>query len=290
MNIGDKNFNHSDYIYFIAEIGINHNGSLEIAKKLIDMAKNCGADAVKFQKRTPELCVPIEVRDKIRETPWGEMTYFEYKNKIEFEKFEYDKIDKYCKKIGIEWTASAWDIPSLNFLEEYNVPFHKVASALLTHRELLMEMKKTKKPVIISTGMSTENEIDKAIEIFGKDYPLTILHCNSEYPAKSENINLKYIQVLKERYPYHNIGYSSHEDGITASIISATIGARVIEKHITLDRSMWGTDQAASIEFSGLRRLIRDIRKIPIWLGKPIKLVTDGEKLVKNKLRMIDTL
>jgi N-acetylneuraminate synthase len=277
-------------VLFIAEIGINHNGSIELTKKLIDMAHFCGADVVKFQKRTPEICVPLDVRDKIRETPWGEMTYFEYKKRIEFEKNEYDEIDIYCKSKGILWTASAWDEPSVDFLEGYGVPFHKVPSALLTHKSLLFKLKSTNKPVILSSGMSTSDEIAKAVEIFGKGYPIGLLHCNSAYPSKDENLHLNYIGVLKETYPNYTIGYSGHEQGISASLVAVTAGANIVERHITLDRAMWGTDQAASVEMSGLRRLIRDIRKVPIWMGKAEKIVSEDEQKVKAKLRYINDI
>jgi len=285
MKIKDKTISEDKPVFFIAEIGINHNGSLDLAKKLIDLAVINGADAVKFQKRTPEICVPEHQRDKLRETPWGEMTYFEYKKKIEFGEEEYKEIDRYCKEKGILWTASPWDIPSFEFLEKFDVAFYKVASALITNKEMLLKIKETGKPVILSTGMSTEEEIDNAVKIFGEDYPLAILHCNSAYPAKDENLNLSYIKKLKEKYPYHIIGYSGHEEGITASVVAAALGARIIERHITLDRAMWGTDQSASIEFSGLRRLIRDLKKVDVWKGDGVKKVTEDEEKVRRKLR-----
>jgi len=275
-----------DSVFFIAEIGINHNGSLKLAKQLIDLAVINGADAVKFQKRTPEICVPEHQKNKPKDTPWGNMTYFEYKKRIEFGEEEYKEIDRYCKEKGILWTASPWDIPSFEFLENLNVAFYKIASALLTNKELLLKVKETKKPVILSTGMSTEEEIAGAVSIFGNDYPLAILHCNSAYPAKDENLNLNYIPKLKEKYPNFVIGYSGHENGITASIVAVVMGANIVERHITLDRAMWGTDQSASIGFDGLRRLIRDINKVPVWLGDGIKKVTEDEEKVREKLRV----
>lgn len=276
--------------FFIAEIGINHNGSVEIAKKIIDIAKTCGADAVKFQKRTPEICVPMGVRSSIRETPWGDITYFEYREKIEFGEKEYKEIYEYCKRKRILWSASAWDIPSIDFLEKFDVPFHKVPSPQLTNKELLEKFKKTRKPVLLSTGMSTEKEIEKSIKLFGANYPLAILHCNSGYPAKADELNLLYISKLKKRFPNYIIGYSGHEEGISASLVAATLGAEIIERHVTVDRAIWGTDQAASIEFSGLRRLVRDLHRLPIWFGDGIKRVTPTEEKVKSKLRNVNTL
>jgi sialic acid synthase SpsE/radical SAM superfamily enzyme YgiQ (UPF0313 family) len=290
IKLGNKIVNKESPIYFIGEIGINHNGDLKIAKQLIDMAAMLGIDCVKFQKRTPELCVPKEVRNQIRETPWGEMTYFDYKKKIEFEKEEYDEIDKYCKEKGIAWTASAWDISSLDFLEQYDIPFHKIASAKLTDKELLLKIKKSGKPVVLSVGMSTEDEITKALELFGNDYPVSILHCNSGYPAKEDELNLKYIIKLRKKYPNFVIGYSGHEVGLSPTLVAGVLGAKIIERHITLDRSMWGTDQSASVEYQGLRTLLRDLNKIHTWVGSGDKIVTETEQKVKSKLRDKNTL
>jgi N-acetylneuraminate synthase len=275
--------------FFIAEIGINHNGSLEIAKQLIDLAKICDVDAVKFQKRTPEICVPNKVRNRIKETPWGEMTYFEYKNRIEFGEKEFKDIDRYCKEKNIIWFATPWDLPSVDFLEKFDVPCYKIASAHLTNKKLLEKIKELNKPVFLSTGMSTEKQIEKADEVLNEtDH--AILHCNSSYPAVDNELNLNYITILKQKFPESIIGYSGHEEGISASLIAANLGAKIIERHITLDRAMWGTDQAASLEFSGLRRLVRDIKKLPTWLGDGEKRVYDSEKLVRDKLRSIDDL
>jgi len=277
-------------VFFIAEIGINHNGSLKLAKQMIDVAAMLGADAVKFQKRTPELCVPEAKKNIPKETPWGTITYLEYKKRIEFGEKEYKEIDRYCKEKGILWTASAWDIPSFDFIESFDVPFHKVASAKLTDKELLEKIRETKKPVFLSTGGSTSDQIKKAVCLLEATNPLVILHCNSGYPARDEELNLKVIETLKKEFPNHIIGYSGHEEGITASITAATLGAKVIERHITLDRAMWGTDQAASIEYSGLRRLIRDLKKLPLWLGDGKKKVYETEKKVMEKLRNKDTI
>ena len=274
----------------MAEIGINHNGSLDMAKKLIDMAFICGADAVKFQKRTPKLCVPQERQGIIKETPWGNMTYLEYKQKIELGGEEYKKIDKYCKEKGIPWFASAWDVPSLQFLKQFKLPFYKVASPKLTDKKLLEELKQTKKPIFLSTGGSTLEQIKKAVELLKDTNDVIIMHCNSSYPAKDEELNLKVIQTLKNEFPNHQIGYSGHESGLAPSLFARMLGAEVIERHITLDRSLWGTDQAASVELPGLQHLVRDLKRIKICLGNGIKKVYDSEKKVMEKLRDKDTL
>jgi N-acetylneuraminate synthase len=284
IKIGKHVISEHNPIFFIAEIGINHNGSLELAKQLIDLAKICGADAVKFQKRTPEISVPEHMRSKMRETPWGDMTYFDYKKRMEFTEENYKELFDYCKSKDIVMFASPWDVPSVDFLEKFDVPVHKIASAKLTDKELLLRLKATGKPIIVSTGMSTEAEVDKAMEILDGS-PIILLHCNSAYPSPDHELNLKYIHSMKQKYPNHIIGYSGHEFGIAASLVAATMGARVIERHITIDRAMWGTDQAASIEYDGLRRLIRDVKKLPLWLGDGVKKVTADEMKAKERLR-----
>jgi N-acetylneuraminate synthase len=289
MIIGDKEITRNGPIFKIAEIGINHNGSLEIAKQMIDLAKICGFDAVKFQKKVPELCVPESEKDRIKETPWGEMTYLEYKKKIEFNEKEFTEIERYCNEKDIVWFASVWDLPSIEFIEKFDVPCYKIPSAHLTNKELLLVVKSQKKPIFLSTGMSTENEIEKAINVL-KGSELVIMHCNSSYPAKDEELNLNYIKKLQMDYPENVIGYSGHELGISATLVAAVFGAKVIERHITLDRAMWGTDQAASIEFSGMRRLSRDLDKLSIWSGDGIKKVSENEQKVKKKLRKVETL
>ena len=270
--------------FFIAEIGINHNGGIKNALQLIESAKLAGCDAVKFQKRTPEIATPRNSWDIIRETPWGKMKYIDYKRKIEFGKKEYNTIDKFCKKVGIIWTASCWDEPSVKFIEKYKVKFHKVPSACLTDLSLLKVLKKTKTPVIISTGMSTEKQIQKAVDILSQKN-LSILHCNSSYPAQNDQLNLKYIEKLKLMYKKSVIGYSGHEMNLASSVAAVVLGARIIERHITLDKSMWGTDQQASIEPLGFARLIKDVRTVENSLGKPIKKVFPEEKKVMIKLR-----
>jgi len=271
--------------FFIAEIGINHNGNLENAFKLIEGAKFAGCDAVKFQKRTPEICVPKDQWNIMRETPWGKISYLNYKKKIEFGRKEYDKIDKFCKKLNILWTASCWDQESLKFLSKYNVKFHKVASACITDLNLLKKIEKTKKPTIISTGMSTELQVKKAVNIFDKKN-LCIMHCNSSYPAPNNQLNLRYITKMKKIYKNVTIGYSGHEMNLSSSIAAAVLGAKVIERHITLDKTLWGTDQKSSIEPLGFARLIKDIRSIEESLGQEKKFIYPEEKKMISKLRL----
>jgi len=289
IKIKNKVISEKSPIFFIAELGINHIGSIETAKKLIDMANLCNADAVKFQKRTPDLCVPVDKKNQIYETPWGNIPYIEYKKKIEFGYEEFKEIDIYCKEKEIIWFASPWDLPSVDFLEKFDVPCYKIASAKLTDRKLLEKIGHLNKPIFLSLGMSTEEEIEKAINTL-KDKDLILLHCNSSYPSNDKELNLSYINTLKNNYPNYIIGYSGHELGIAASLIAGNLGAKVIERHITLDRAMWGSDQAASLEFSGLRRLIRDLKKLDTWKGNGIKQVYDSEKKVREKLRNINTL
>ncbi|UCD13728.1 MAG: N-acetylneuraminate synthase family protein [Thermoplasmatales archaeon] len=289
IKIGNKKISRNGPIFKTAEIGINHNGSVEIAKQLIDLAKICGFDAVKFQKKVPELCVPETEKNRLKETPWGEMTYLEYKKKLEFGGNEYSEINDYCKEKGIIWFASVWDVPSVEFLEKYNVPCYKIPSAHLTNKELLLKVKSLKKPIIISTGMSTEDEIKKAVMLL-EGAQVMVMHCNSGYPAKDDELNLNYIKKLLKDYPDLVIGYSGHELGISATLVAAVLGAKVIERHITLDRAMWGTDHAASIEFSGMRRLSRDLDKLSVWAGDGVKKVTETEQIIKKKLRNVETL
>ena len=277
----------AENVYIIAEIGINHNGDLEIAKKLIDIAKVAGCNAVKFQKRNPDICVPEHQKSVQRDTPWGRMSYLEYKYKVEFGKEEYDIIDDYCKKRDIAWSASPWDLDSLNFLNQYDLPFIKIPSALLTDLALLKESAQKSKKLIISTGMSTIEEIDKSVAAIQQSNPnceLAILHCNSTYPAPNEDLNLNCIQTLKEKYQCE-VGYSGHEFGLTTTIASVCLGARIIERHITLDRTMWGTDQMCSVEPQGLIKLVRGVKELSMALGDGVKRVTEAEQIIKDKLR-----
>ena len=276
-------------IFIIAEIGINHNGDLEIAKKLIDGAVFTGCDAVKFQKRTVEKVYSKEDLDKYRESPWG-TTVREQKLGLEFGKEEYDEIDRCCKEKGIPWFASAWDLNSQKFLRQYNLKYNKIASPMLTHRELLEMVAEEEKHTFISTGMSTMEEIEKAVQIF-KDAkcPFELMHCNSVYPMKVEDANLKTIPVLRERFGC-KVGYSGHEVTLIVACAAAALGATSIERHITLDHAMYGSDQAASVEIMGFHRLVKYIRAIEAALGDGIKVVTEEEKKAKAKLRRVDTL
>jgi len=270
--------------YIIAEIGINHNGNIKLALDLISKAKECGADAVKFQKRTPEICVPEHQRNIMRETPWGTMTYFDYKKKIEFEEKEYLLIDKHCKEIGVDWFASPWDVPSVKFLEQFNPVCYKVASASITDKDILMAIKSTGKPVIISSGMSTIDEIENAVKILDGS-ELLIAHSTSAYPCKTEELNLNMIKTLTKKYPDSPIGYSGHEKGIQTSVGAYVLGAKHIERHFTMDRTMWGTDHSASLEPKGFKTMVRDIRILEIALGDGVKKVYESEIPMRKKLR-----
>ena len=274
-----------DNIFVIAEAGINHNGELDLAYKLIDMAVAAGCDAVKFQKRTPEICVPDSMKSVIRDTPWGTMTYLEYKNRLEFGLDEYRSINNYCLEKNIAWSASAWDIESLSFLDIFDLPFNKVASALATNQNFLYEVARRKKKTYVSVGMCTFEDIDVIVNIFKTfECPLILMHTISTYPAKEIDLNLKMIETLRTRYRLP-VGYSGHESSVSPSIIAGSIGAVAIERHITLDRSMWGTDHSASLEASGLIQLVGALRKIPIVLGDGIKKEIEGEKEMASKLR-----
>ena len=273
--------------YIISEIGINHNGSLDIAKKLIDISAAAGCDAVKFQKRNPDVCVPEHQKDVIRETPWGKMTYLDYKKKIEFGKDEYDEIDKHCKNAKIAWSASPWDLDSLEFVSHYNLPFVKIASASLTDEALLINACRFHKKVIVSTGMSTEEEIDNAIRLLRNNASeYAVLHCNSTYPAPIEELNLSCIKTLKEKYNCE-VGYSGHEFRLGTSVAAVYLGASIIERHVTLDRSMWGSDHMGSVEPQGIFKLVSGIRELEKAYGNGIISVSDSEKPFREKLRKV---
>lgn len=275
--------------YIIAEIGINHNGSLDIAKKLIDEAVAAKADAVKFQKRTPEICVPKDQWEVMRDTPWGRITYIDYKRKTEFGIAEYAAIDVYCKKVGIDWFVSAWDVPSVDFMEQFETVMYKLASASLTDFELIQRILETGKPLMLSTGMSTMYEIEKTmafISDFAPDYPLFIAHSTSAYPCPPQELNLKMIQTLKEKYTGVPIGYSGHETGLATTAAAVAMGATFVERHFTLDRAMWGSDHAASVEPQGLQRLVRDIRDVETASGDGIKKVYESELGPMKRLRV----
>ena len=286
IRIGDYEISTKSAPYLIAEIGINHNGDIQIAKKLIDAANATGWNAVKFQKREPDISVPEAQKSVLRDTPWGRITYLEYKKKIEFGREQYDYIDTYCKEKPIAWSASPWDMPSLSFLLEYDIPFIKIASASITDLELLKKSAKSGKVVIMSTGMSTLEEIDRAVDVLetngNGDYIL--MHTNSAYPAKDEELNLKMIETLRDRYDCL-VGYSGHEQNLEGSVIACALGARVVERHITLDHNMWGTDQAASLTVHAMDMLRRRIEVVFKTLGNGEKELSESELEVRKKLR-----
>ncbi len=272
------------HIFIIAEIGINHNGDLGIAKDLIDMAKECGCDAVKFQKRTIDIVYDEEMLDSHRESPWG-TTQREQKKGLEFGLDDYQEIDKYCKGKGIEWFASAWDIESLKFLRQYTCKYNKVASAMLTHIPLLETIAGEGKHTFISTGMSEYEHIDEAVSIFQEiDCPFTLMHSVSCYPSLDEECNISLIPVLKEKYQCQ-VGYSGHEKGVLPSVLAVSMGAQVIERHITLDRTMYGSDQSASLEKRGLELMVRDCRSVGSIMGSGTKVISEKEKSIAKKLR-----
>ncbi|HSW53672.1 MAG TPA: N-acetylneuraminate synthase family protein [Ignavibacteriaceae bacterium] len=286
IKVGKINIGDGHPVFIVAEIGINHNGSLEIAKKLIEGAKAAGCDAVKFQKRTPEICVPKDQWNIERETPWGRMTYINYRHRVEFTKDDYSEIDRFCKEKDIVWFASCWDEEAVDFIQQFDVPIFKTASASLTDKNLLLKHIKLNKPTIISTGMSTMEEIEEAEKIFeGKN--ILIAHATSSYPCPNEELNLKMITTLREKYPEIPIGYSGHETGLAPTWAAVSLGASFVERHITLDRAMWGSDQAASVEPNGFNRLVRNIRDIEIALGDGIKRVYPSEMSARTKLRRV---
>lgn len=272
--------------FIIAEIGINHNGDIDLATKLIDASKEAGCHAVKFQKRNPDVCVPEHQKKVMRETPWGLISYLDYKYKVEFEKKEYDFIDEYCKKIDIEWFASAWDLGSQDFLNNYDCKYNKIASAMLTNIDLLKKVAKEQKYTFISTGMSSLDEIERAVDVF-KDYncPFELMHCCSEYPTNPKDVNLNVMQSLSEKFNC-KVGYSGHEKGLQITLAAVALGCTSVERHVTLDRTMFGTDQSASIEPKGLKYLVRDINIICEALGDGEKKVTAIEKEMAKKMRV----
>ncbi len=284
VKIGNRYVGDGHPAFVIAEIGINHNGSLDFAKQLIEGAALAGCDAVKFQKRTPDICVPPDQRNIERDTPWGRMTYIDYRYKVEFGRGEYMEIDKCCKTHGIFWFASCWDEEAVDFMEQFDPPCYKAASASLTDLLLLKKTIETGRPLIISTGMSTMDEIDQAVLALGH-HNLLIAHTNSTYPCPVEELNLRMIQTLKTTYPDIPVGYSGHEVGLSTTWASVALGATFVERHVTLDRSMWGSDQAASVEISGMQRLVSNIRDIEKAMGDGVKRVYDGEVAARIKLR-----
>jgi len=286
IKLGNRTVGDGRPTYVIAEIGINHNGDLAIAKKMIDAAVHAGADAVKFQKRTPDVATPPEQKNQMRETPWGYITYLDYRYKVEFNEEQYREIDRYCREKKIDWMVSVWDEPSVDFMEKFDTPAYKVPSASLTDHNLMKHVRKTGKPVIISTGMSTMEQIHKGVNAVGEDN-LVIMHCTSTYPCEPEELNLKMIETLRKEFPNNPIGYSGHEVGLVPSAVAIALGATSIERHITLDRAMWGSDQAASVEPGGFERLVKYIRVTEASLGDGVKRVYDSEKSSMKKLRRV---
>lgn len=280
--IGD---NHPTFV--VAEIGINHNGDLDVAKQLIDAAVAAGVDAVKLQKRTPELCVPPDQRDQMRDTPWGYISYLDYRRRIEFDVADYSEIDRHCRERNVTWFASVWDLPSVDLLEVFDPVCYKIPSAGLTDTALLRHVRSKGRPVILSTGMSTMDQITAAVHVLGTD-DLLITHTTSTYPCDPGELNLKMIQTLRQTFPCP-IGYSGHEVGLVPTVVSVALGASLVERHITLDRAMWGTDQAASVEPGGFERLVKYIRVTEEGLGDGIKQVYESEQVSLRKLRTVNS-
>ncbi|MEC4685026.1 MAG: N-acetylneuraminate synthase family protein [Nitrospirota bacterium] len=284
VRLKDRFIGDGEPVYVIGEIGINHNGSMDVAKKLIDGAAFAGCNAVKFQKRTPEKCVPKDQWHIERDTPWGRMTYIEYRHRVEFNCPQYEELIKYCLAKGIDWFASCWDEEAVDFIEEFSPPLHKAPSAALTDHSLLSRMRLTGRPLIISTGMSTMQEISEAVKVVGTE-DLLIAHSTSTYPCGLDELNLKMLMTLREMFPAVPIGYSGHEIGLAPTWSAVTLGASFVERHITLDRAMWGTDQAASVEIIGMHRLIRNIRDIEKAMGDGVKRVYESELSSLRKMR-----
>ncbi len=287
VKIGNRWVGDGHPTYIVAELGINHNGDIEIAKAMIDAAVHARVDAVKFQKRTPEICTPPEQQKQMRETPWGYITYLEYRYKVEFGLEEYREIDRYCKEKGIPWFASVWDEPSVDFMEQFDIPAYKIPSAALTDHALLRYLRRTGRPIILSTGMSTMDQIRRAVDVLGTEN-LILTHCTSTYPCDPEELNLRMIQTLRNEFPDVPIGYSGHEVGLVTSVVAVALGACLVERHLTLDRAMWGSDQAASVEPGGFERLVKYIRVTEAALGDGIKRVYESEKPSLRKLRRVN--
>jgi N-acetylneuraminate synthase len=284
ITIGGNKIGENEPVYVIAEIGLNHNGDVDLAKRLIDVAADSGAQAVKFQKRTPAISTPEHMKSQLRETPWGTMTYLEYRYRVEFDRDQYIEIGDYATLRGLDWFASPWDEEAVAFLEDLDVVAHKVASASVTDIAMLEALAATGKPIILSTGMSTLEQIDRAVEVLGTDN-LVILHATSTYPLPPEEANIRMITTLRDRYAGVPVGYSGHERGLQISIAAVALGAMVVERHITLDRTMWGSDHAASLEPTGFEHLVRDIRVVGEALGDGVKRIYPGELAPLAKLR-----
>jgi len=286
MKLGERWLGDGHPTYVIAEIGINHNGDLDVARQMIDAAVHAGVDAVKFQKRTPELATPPEQRQLMRDTPWGYITYLDYRHRVEFNEAQYREIERHCQSRGITWIASVWDEPSVDFMEQFATPAYKIPSAALTDHKLLRHARATGRPLILSTGMSTMRQIHRAVETVGER--LALMHCTSTYPCEPEELNLNVIPVLRKEFPAIPIGYSGHEVGLVPSAVAVSLGASIVERHLTLDRAMWGSDQAASVEPAGFERLVKYIRVTEASLGDGIKKVYQSEMPSMKKLRRAD--
>lgn len=285
VKIGDKLVGDGHPACIIAEIGINHNGDIEMAKRMIDAAVSAGVDAVKFQKRTPDVSTPLDQQKQMRETPWGYITYLEYRYKVEFGAAEYRQIDEHCKAKGITWFASAWDEQAVDFLEDFNLPAYKIPSSSLTDHDLLRYIRKMGRSMILSTGMSTMEQIREAVKVTGTDN-LILTHCTSTYPCEPQELNLRMIHTLRNEFPCP-VGYSGHEVGLVPSAVAVALGACLVERHLTLDRAMWGSDQAASVEPAGFERLVKYIRVTEASLGDGVKRVYASERPSLKRLRRV---
>jgi N-acetylneuraminate synthase len=286
IKIGNRTVGDGHPAYVIAEIGINHNGDLGIARQMIDAAVHAGVDAVKFQKRTPEIATPPEQQKQMRETPWGYITYLDYRYKVEFNEEQYCEIEKHCKSKGIAWMVSVWDEPSVDFMEKFDTPAYKIPSASLTDFGLIRKARATGKPVILSTGMSTMEQVRQGVKAAGEK-DLALMHCTSTYPCEPEELNLKMVETLRHEFANVPIGYSGHEVGLVPSAIAVALGACMVERHLTLDRAMWGSDQAASVEPGGFERLVKYIRVSEAALGDGVKKVYESELGSMKKLRRV---
>ena len=287
VKIGNHMVGDGQPAFVIAEIGINHNGDLGIAKQMIDAAVHAGADAVKFQKRTPEVATPPEQQNQMRETPWGYITYLDYRYKVEFNEDQYCDIDKYCREKGIAWMVSVWDESSVDFMEKFDTPAYKIPSASLTDTKLIHKARATGRPLILSSGMSTMEQIHKGVSVAGEEN-LVLMHCTSTYPCEPEELNLKMVQTLRNEFSNIPIGYSGHEVGLVPSAVAVAFGACMVERHLTLDRAMWGSDQAASVEPGGFERLVKYIRVTEASLGDGVKKVYASEQSSLKKLRRMN--
>ncbi len=285
VSLGNRLVGEGQPVFIVAEIGINHNGDLRVAKELIDAAAAAGADAVKFQKRSPEMCVPAERRDVMRETPWGLMTYLEYRRRVELGVEAYREIDAHCRDRGIAWFASVWDKASADFMEAFRPVCYKISSASLTDQPLLMHVRRSGRPVILSTGMSSLDQIRDAVEVL-RTGQLIVNQCTSTYPATAEELNLRVIQTFQREFDCP-IGYSGHEVGLQTTCAAVALGAALVERHITLNRAMWGSDQAASVEPAGFAHLVRDIRRIETAFGDGVKRIYKSELDVSARLRYV---